>query len=309
LVSEYNPATRTTLNPAGELYGWGYWQVWLLLGIGSLLLVSFGVYELFFSADPVLDLRLFKNYNFALGNLVSWVSASAMFGVLALIPEFFQQAHTPNLSAVDTGLALIPLGVATIVGMVICRKFYVSVGPRPLVVAGSILMALSFWQLSQLTPTTSGGDIWPWLVLLGLSVSLTGITVTTLATERLNGTDLNKGQSLFQATKSIFGAVGPTILITILVQQTSVHARQLQEALVKTGQSGAADNPLDPKFIQAQHLLAAQAATSGMNDIFRILIFVAIGLTLIALALPGRNPHKDSIAPETTENPEVVMMS
>jgi hypothetical protein len=48
-----------------------------------------------------------------------------------------------------------------------------------------------------------------------------------------------------------------------------------------------------------------------MNDIFRILIFVAIGLTLIALALPGRNPHKDSIAPEAAENQEVevIMLS
>lgn len=304
LVSEYNPATRTALNPAGELYGWGYWQVWVLLGVGSFLLVSFGVYELFFSADPVLDLRLFKNFNFALGNLISWVSASAMFGVLALIPEFFQQAHTPNLSAVDTGLALIPLGLASVVGMIICRKLYAAVGPRPLVVAGSILMTLSFWQLSNLTPTTAGGDIWPWLVLLGLSISLTGITVTTLATERLNGVDLNKGSSLFQATKTIFGAVGPTILITILVQQTGVHAQKLQEGLPV----GTLTNPADPKFAQARQLLASQAATSGMNDIFFILVFVGIGLTLISLALPGRNPHHDPTA-EAAEEPDVIMIA
>lgn len=296
LVSQHNPDTISALNPQGELYGWGYWQVWLLLGVGTVLLAAFAVYELFVSKDPVLDLRLFKDYNFAIGNLVSWISALAMFGVLALIPQFFQQVRTPNLSALDTGLAMIPLGAATVVGMIICRKFYNSAGPRVLVVAGAIMMAVSFWQMSNLTPTTSGGDIWPWLVLMGLSVSLTGVTVTNLATERLSGVALNKGASLFQSTKSIFGAVGPTILVTLLVQQTNTHA----ESLVQNLGSAAAD----PK---ARQMLVSQAATGGMNDIFSILVYVAIGLALVSLALPGKASYKEG-AEGTAEEPEMAMM-
>lgn len=289
LVSQTNPDTRSALNPQGDMYGWGYWPVWALLGIGAVLLAAFAVQALRFSRDPVLDLRLFKRYDFAMGNLVSWVSVTAMFGALALIPSFFQQVRLPNLSAVDTGLAMLPLGLAALVGMIVCRKLYNRLGARPLVVVGAIMLIVCFWQLSNLTPATSGGDLWPWLVLLGMSVSLTGVPVTTLATESLSGAALNKASSLFQSTKSIFGAVGPTILVMLLVQQTTYHAEQLRAQFMAKLPAGTVPNPNDPGFAAMRQQLGAQAATSGMNDIFTILIYVSVGLLVIALALPGRN--------------------
>jgi DHA2 family multidrug resistance protein len=303
LVGTHNPDTRSALNPAGDLYGWGYWQVWTLLGAGVALLVAFGVYALRFSRDPVLDLRLFKYREFTTGNLVSWVSATAMFGALALIPSFFQQIRLPNLSAVDTGLATMPLGVGTLVGMIICRKLYSKVGPRGLSVASALLMMIGFWQLSQLSPTTSGGDIWFWLGLLGVGVTLGGVAVTTLATENLSGAALNKGTSLFQSTKSIFGAVGPTVLVTLLVQQTTWHAEQIRNEIMSKLPAGTVLNPNSPQIAQMRQQLAAQAGTSGVNDIFNILVYVSVALLLISLTLPGRRPQTTTQAEEaeTTE--------
>jgi EmrB/QacA subfamily drug resistance transporter len=307
LVGQRNPDSITALNPAGDIYGWAYWQVWLLLGIGLLLLSLFVVRSLFFSADPVLDVRLFKHYDFAISNLVSWVSATVTFGVMALVPQFLQQVRLPNLSAFDTGLAMMPLGLAVLVGMIICRKLYNPVGPRILVIVGGLLLTVSFWQMDNLTPTTSGSDLWPWLTLMGLSISLTAVPVQTLATEGLSGAALTKGTSLVTATKSIFGAVGPSILVTFLVQQSTHYASQLKADYLQKLPVGAVPNPTSPALAQVQKQLAAQAQTSGLNDIFSILIFVSLGIVLIGLALPGRAKAKVE-SPEAAAPSELVTL-
>ncbi|NJO84551.1 MAG: DHA2 family efflux MFS transporter permease subunit [Blastochloris sp.] len=82
LVSEPRPGTITALNPQGELYGWGYWLVWVILATGVLTLAAFAVYELRFRSDPVLDLRLFERYDYTIGSAVIWCNAIIVFGSL-----------------------------------------------------------------------------------------------------------------------------------------------------------------------------------------------------------------------------------
>ena len=65
LVTTTDPATVTAANPAGDLYGWGYWVVWALLGAGALALILFAIYALRISRDPSLDLRLFARRDFS----------------------------------------------------------------------------------------------------------------------------------------------------------------------------------------------------------------------------------------------------
>jgi EmrB/QacA subfamily drug resistance transporter len=292
LVGTRNPESV----PTGQVYGWGYWQVWVLLGAGLLLLLVFGIQALFFSRDPVLDLRLFAVREFLTGNLVNWVYSIVMFGVLALIPQFLQQVRLPNLSALDTGLAMTPMGLGTIVGVIGARRLYPLVGARPLGVASGLLAALGFWGLTGLTPTTSGGDLWPVMTLLGLSVATCTGVVMTVATESLTGEALNKASSLFQSTKLLFGAIGSSILVTFLVQQTGDYTVPARDRLLKTF-------PVPTNTAQTADLrqqVAALAGTDAIKDIFSLLIWVALVMAVVALTLPGRS-RKTGIPAETGE--------
>ena len=117
LVSQPQPGSETALNPRGTLYGWGYWPVWALLARGRCILAAFAFYELRVSKDPVLDLRLYKRRDFALGSVVIWVTSMVIFGSLILIPIFLEQVRLPHLSALDAGLALMPQGLAAAVAV------------------------------------------------------------------------------------------------------------------------------------------------------------------------------------------------
>ncbi len=279
LVSTTDPATVSAPNPGGTIYGWGYWLVWVLMGIGAVLLVAFSFNSLKLSKDPIMDLRLFKDYNFSMGLLIVGLGSIVSFGVMSLIPQFFQQIRLPNLSALDAGLALVPMGLGTLLGIGLGGGLYSRLGARPIAFVGAGIFALGFWQTSHLSPTTSGGDIWFWLFLLGLGVSTVVVPAQTLAVGALESEILNKATSLINSLKLLVASVGASVLVTILIEQTTSHAEKLQAALLA---SGTAPSTAD------RQLLVAQAGSGGMNDLFTILTFIALGLMLVCLALPGR---------------------
>jgi len=288
LVTTTDPSTMSRLDPRGDIYGWGYWPVWALLGAGMALLAAFVVHAWRFGGEPMLDLRQFKRRDFAVGALVLSLSGIVTFGVLFLVPVYLQQVRLPNLSALDAGLALMPLGLGTLVGVVLGGGLYRRVGARSLAVVGAGLFAVSFWQLESLTPTTSTGSLWSRLFLLGLGVTLTAVPAQTLALEALSGAALNGATSLLSVAKLLSGSVGSAAMVTVFIQRTTYHGEQLRAELPRRLPAGTAPNLASPHVAAARQQLAAQAGTSGLNDVFALLVYGALALLVVSLLLPGR---------------------
>jgi hypothetical protein len=228
----------------------------------------------------VVDLRLFRTRNFSLSNLAQWVQATLSFGMLFLLPVYLQELRLPTLSPLHTGLALLPMGLATIVGLGLGAWLYRLVGTRLLVAAGGALMAVASWQLGTLDPTTPIASLSPWLAVIGLSTTLLALPTQTLALQPYTGEALNKATSLVTAAKLLFGAIGPAILVTFYEQQTIWHAQRLGAA---AGHAAAG-----ALTAQARALLASQAGTSALHDVFVVLGYVSLIIVALALFLPGR---------------------
>ena len=276
-VSQTDPSTISAANPQGTIYGWGNLPIWLMIVAALALLCLFTYQALRISKDPVLDLRLFARLDFAVANLTIWISVIMMFGVMFLVPVFLQQVRQPGLSPLHTGLALLPMGLATVVGMILAGGVYKLVGARPLVLAGTALLALGCWQLKSMTPGMSIAQLsWP-LALVGLSTTLIMLPTQTLALQALTGAALNKATSLVNAAKLLWGSIGSAVMVTLYIQHTTDHATRLAAAL--------------PRALLAQPgtlaRLSAQAATSGMVDVFTYLLWGAPVVLVLALFLPG----------------------
>ncbi|MDQ3931061.1 MAG: multidrug efflux MFS transporter [Chloroflexota bacterium] len=288
LVSQVQPGTSTIENPAGNLYGWGYWLVWVLLGVGLVLLAAFAVYELRFSKDPVLDLHLFKRSEYTMASVVSWVNGSVVFGSMFLLPVFFQQIRIPNLSALDTGMALIPQGVASAIAVAASGWLYSRVGVRWLVSAGALLLALSSYQLSLITNTSDGWTLMPALFIRGLGFGFTLIPVQTLALQSIEAHALPKASSLFNVTRQIFGSVGVAGTITFFVQQSVMHGTQLAGQLRSTLPAGARPDLNNPLVQAAMTRLRSEAGTEALRDVFFYVMIGTVLLAFVSLLLPGR---------------------
>jgi DHA2 family multidrug resistance protein len=305
LVTQTDPSTVTAVNPGGNLYGWSYRPVLYLLGGGAAALAIFAVYALFVNRSPALDLRQLGRYDFLMSSLLTWVTAIISFGLIVLLPVYFESVRQPSLSALDTGLALVPFGLGTLLGTVGAAALYRALGPRWVVALGAALWALSAWMLAQTiqptanasqlfaaaqsgsaVPATVGPDGLRWgFFILGLSFTFINIPVQTLALEALTGEALAKASSLFLSTKLLFSSVGTAIITTLLVDRTRSRATDLAGQVRALAVSSG--TPLgNPSALAGQ--IAAQAGTWAIQSIFWLIFFGSLGIIVLALLLPGR---------------------
>ncbi len=313
LVSERNPATKSAINPQGDILGWGYWEVWAWVAAGLVLLIAFTLYELR-TKDPVLDLRLFKEREFATSSIMTWSLRGFIFGSFFLLPVFLQNIRTPHLSATVAGLTTMPMGIAAAVAVAITgRKLYALLGPRYLVLLGMILLAASNLLLLGINNDTDGWSLVPAMILRGLGFGMTGIPLQTLALAKISGRALPKASSLYNASAQIFSSIGIAVLSTYFVQQTASHipseaeraaiAGQVQQQFVPAFLSShpgltAATINTSPDFPalqqQIQQAVGAQitsnAGTAGIVDVFTLVTIAMVALVALSFILPAKQP-------------------
>ncbi len=309
VVSQRDPASISLTNPTGDIYGWGFWQVWAWIGAGVVLLVIFTIYELR-TRDPVVDLRLFKERDFTSAGILTFALRAFIFGSFFLIPVFLQNIRTPHLNATGAGLATIPMGLASGLSIAITgRKLYALLGPRYLVLLGMLFMAGSNYLVLGINNSTDGWSLVPAMILRGIGFGMTGIPLQTLALERLKGPALAKGSSLFNASAQIFSSIGIAVLSTFFVQQTTVHrpaqadinqiVAQVQQQKLSgflashptLSQATLTTSPDYPDFqSQVQAEVAARvtslAGLPAITDVFLVVMAAMIAMILLCLILP-----------------------
>jgi EmrB/QacA subfamily drug resistance transporter len=269
--------------------GWGDPTVIAFLVAGAVLLIAFAIVELLVK-DPVMDLRLFRNYTFTIASILIWVTTAVLFGSLFLLPLFFERVE--GLSAQATGEILISQGLAMAVGLAISGRLYNRVGPRILSVIGAALVTISMIGFTRLQVTTTGAELQLWLILRGLGLGLVGQPVQTLAVSVVSNKQMAKATSLMNSTKTAFGAVGVAILTTYLTQQATSHAKEIAAGFATHPLSGVAATCAKQVGQHAQALqacVAQHAATMGLNDTFLFALIGCAVCTVLALFL-GRDP-------------------
>jgi EmrB/QacA subfamily drug resistance transporter len=265
--------------------GWGTPIVIGSLVAGSVLLVAFVLVELR-STDPVLDLRLFRNYAFTVGNVLLWVSSAVFFASLFLVPVFFERVE--DLSALTTGEIVIAQGLAMAVGLAFSGRLYNRIGPRVLAVIGAILVAVSMIGFTRLTITTTGADLQLWLVLRGLGLGLFIQPLQTLAVSVVSTEQMARATSLTNSTRTVASALGVAVLTSYLTRQATAHLTEAATTCVaRVGQH---------LQLAALHTcIGQQALTLGMNDTF-FFVLIACATCAFATIFVGRDPALQAAA-------------
>ena len=197
-----------------ENEGWGSAQVLISLGIGVVALLAFCLIELRQRDTALVDLRLFKLPSFLVGSMLGWVSVIALFGAEFLLPLYLQILR--GQSAVETGLLLLPLALASGFSVPIAGSISDKIGPRWIVVAGFALLLFNTWQLSNLTLQT---DIWfigLLLALRGLSFGMIIQVTQQAALFDVKPRELNRASALVASSRQIFQSLGVSLLATIV---------------------------------------------------------------------------------------------
>ena len=133
------------------------------------------------AANPMMPLTLFKSVTFSGVNALTFVLYAALGGALFLLPFELIRAHGYPPSA--AGAALLPLSIGLAVLSPVAGRVAGRIGPRPMLIAGPLLVAAGF----ALMATFAGGrsywtSVFPGLVVLaiGAGIAVAPLTDTVL---------------------------------------------------------------------------------------------------------------------------------
>lgn len=187
---------------------------------------------------PMLPLDIFRSRSVSAGTLLVIIGFLGLFGVLFFITLYLQNVH--HYSPVQTGVKLLPLTGTFIVSPIIGSVMTQRAGPRPPVVIGMLLLAVSFIGLTSLGVDSGYSSFWPWFICIGLALGLI-ITATTQAI--VGNVSVNRAGvagGLQSTANQLGGVLGTSVLGSILVSSVgSVLGTQLARAGVH-GQVAAA---------------------------------------------------------------------
>ena len=210
--------------------------------VGTLGLVAFGLVELRWAKDPLLDLRLFGNRTFLNASLLGYVSTVALFGAEFLMPIYLQSLR--GQTALQTGIILLPMAIVGGIFVTLSGQIYDKIGPRPLLVGGFMLLVVNTWQLSQIKANTPVSWILFLLVLRGLALGMTVQTTMVTALSVVPNQDLARGSSLINATRLVVQSIGVAVLATVLVSTLTPPVIAFQSQDPPAGQAAAPSQPV-----------------------------------------------------------------
>lgn len=296
--------------------GWGSVRVLGFLFSGALSLIAFIAIEITTAhrgGQPLLDLRLFTNRSFAAGNIGLVFVIFGLFGSFFLIPIYLQVLR--GQSAFQAGLILLPQALAAMVSVIVGGRLVDRIGVRAVVIPGLLLLAFATWQLTFITLNSPFWWLQLLLVLLGLSLGLTGqpLVVAALA-------DISEAQQVADAstittvTRSVAASMGVALLATYVQAQTKVHFTHLAEQVTASSPLGQLLPRLQGLFLL--HGADAQSARSAaLQLIARFLqrqgyllalqdaFFVVIALIALAIIVTLFVKEKRRSAPSSIASP------
>jgi len=194
------------------------------------------------NANPAVDLRVLKNRNLAAGTFAGAMLGFVLYGSVFALPQFFQviQSHT----AEQTGILLIPGGLATIFILPAVGQLVNRIDTRFMVGLGMVLVAVSLWQFSsRFTLDTPDSEFfWP-LILRGLGLGLQFVPLSLLALGTLPPKDLSQGAGLYNLSRQLGGSFGIAVLATFVERRAIFHAARIGDHLSEV--SGLTQGRLD----------------------------------------------------------------
>jgi DHA2 family multidrug resistance protein len=204
---------------------------------------------------PVVNFRVLKNRQLA-GSIFLFIALGfGLYGGVFIFPLFTQ--NLLGFSATQTGLTLMPGGIATAVTAIICGRLLNGAEPlvdaRALIYFGIALFVVAMWQLGHLTTAAGEADArWP-LIVRGAALGFLFTPINQVAYGNLDPRIAQQASGLINLSRQLGGSFGIAVLASFLDSRAALHRTELVTNLYST----------NPVFVQRQHAAAAAMVAQG----------------------------------------------
>jgi MFS transporter, DHA2 family, multidrug resistance protein len=186
-------------------------------------LVAFLLRELM-ASDPILDLRVFADRNFATGATLISIVGFGMFAGMLLLAVFTQKLL--GYDAWTAGLVLAPGGLGNICSL-FASGIVTRIDQRFMLAFGCLLNAISLYMMTSLT---LGMDYWSLALprfIQGFAVGFIFVPLSTLTLATIRRDKLVNATAVYGMLRNVGGSVGIAVVTTLLAQRSQFHQATL----------------------------------------------------------------------------------
>jgi len=270
--------------------------------IAAIGVVSF-VWRELATDHPMVDLRVLKNRQLAVGVTFGLLLGFALYSSVFALPVFLQTLL--GYAAWDTGKVILPGAIASAVAMSMMGRLVPKVDVRILITTGILLFLCAMWMHYHFTLDTGHTTLFWAMILRGFGIGLVFVPLTQATVADLKPYQIPQGTGLFNLSRQLGGSFGIAVTATLLTRFTE-HARAALVSHV-TAYDVATRNWLDMATGMMQRLggspeqaqlkasallelkLAQQASVFSFERVFLIMgVSFAAALPLLLLLRTGR---------------------
>jgi len=263
------------------------WIRWAAL----LFVVSFVwfVWHSWRSEHPLVNLRVLKNWNFAVGCVLILIFGISIYSTVTVLPLFYQELL--GYTAFTAGMVVAPRGVGSIVAMPLIANLSEWIDARYLLTFGFVLFAVTTLYMGSVTTAIS-----PWTLLIpilvtGFGVGFIFVPISTQAYGTLPRDQIGAASGLYNLMRNIGGSIGVSLTATLLARRSSAHQSEMTNYMPRSGQQfqsalqtqmGALGNHFGlahaqyPAELQLYRQLQYQATDWAFVDVFRWLALLCM---------------------------------
>jgi EmrB/QacA subfamily drug resistance transporter len=213
----------------GSTIDWSKLENPILMTLGCLSLVLFVANELT-HPDPLLDLRVFKLFDFTISQIVTSVLTLAMMGGVYVLPLFLQDVR--GYTAMESGLIMLPGALVMGVMMPISGNLLGRVGVKPLVIPGLIILAGASYELANAINMNSSRES---IILINCIRSVgIGLSMMPISTSGMNVVPqhlISRASALSNTIRQVASSVSVTLMSTIIDGRNDYNYAKLSEQI------------------------------------------------------------------------------
>jgi DHA2 family multidrug resistance protein len=291
----------------GQENDW-FGATWIRVAVPVMIvmLISFCVYQ-FFARNPLVDLRVFKNRNFAVGCVLIFMFGASIYSVITLLPLFYQSLM--GYTATASGLVVSPRGIGAVAVMPVVGFLSSRIDNRKIIATGFLVFASCSLLLGRIYLQISPYSMLFPIMLSGAGLGMIFVPLATTTLGGLPNEQVGNASGLFNLLRNIGGSVGIAVANTILARHEQLHRTELSYHLSSGADTlqdqlrhmtrfleskVAAPTALSKTLALAQQNLTHQAQLWSYIDNFRyvsLLCFACVPIVFALKKVAGKAKH------------------
>jgi len=271
--------------------------------ISVIALVCLVIWELHVK-DPIVDVRLFKNLNFATSCLMMFMVGAASFSTTVLMPQFLQSLM--GYSAQSAGMVLSAAAIILLIELPLVGRLTARVQARYLMAFGWATLTVAMFFSTQRIDLQVSFASATWLrIAQYVPIGFIFIPATMVAYLGLPQEKSNAVAGLVNFVRNMGSSVGTSAVTTILARRAQLHQAMLAShtslsdpafrdsaaALADRLRQGGVDQPQMQAYGRLYESMQNQASTLSYIDAFWMLGIAAGVMFLLSFMLKRNNPR------------------